>query len=89
MWSLVAIEMKIPWRAAESMHWKLGEVEMAKRAGDVPFSLSSVALGASPTKHRKGATPGLLTSDVDMEDSRFGGGACYLVSVIFVAIDYQ
>lgn len=33
--------MAIPWRAAEAMHWQLGEHEMARRVGAVPFSLSS------------------------------------------------
>lgn len=44
MWSPIAAEMKIPWRTAESMHWQLGEEDMARRAGVVSFSLSSVAL---------------------------------------------
>ncbi|KAI5800300.1 hypothetical protein DFH27DRAFT_463861, partial [Peziza echinospora] len=43
MWSELAGEMKIPWRAAEAMHWQLGEEDMARRAGTVPFSLSSSA----------------------------------------------
>lgn len=32
----------MPWRAAEAMHWQLGEVDMARRAGVVPFSLAAV-----------------------------------------------
>ncbi|KUI60673.1 Transcriptional activator Myb [Cytospora mali] len=42
MWAKVAEEMQVPWRAAEAMHWQLGETDMARRAGVVPFSLSSV-----------------------------------------------
>jgi len=42
--------MGIPWRAAEAMHWQLGEREMARRAGVVPFSLSNIALDAPPKK---------------------------------------
>ena len=42
MWAKVAEEMAIPWRAAEAMHWQLGEADMARRAGVVPFSLSGV-----------------------------------------------
>ncbi|PGG97848.1 hypothetical protein AJ80_09629 [Polytolypa hystricis UAMH7299] len=38
MWSKIADEMNIPWRAAEAMHWKLGEKEMARRAGVPPFN---------------------------------------------------
>lgn len=41
MWAKVAEEMGVPWRAAEAMHWQLGEAEMARRAGVVPFSLSN------------------------------------------------
>jgi hypothetical protein len=32
--------MQVPWRAAEAMHWQLGEIDMARRAGVVPFSLN-------------------------------------------------
>ena len=41
MWSKIAEEMTIPWRAAEAMHWQMGEQDMARRAGVVPFSLNS------------------------------------------------
>jgi hypothetical protein len=44
MWGKVAQEIGLPWRAVEAMHWQLGEQNMARRAGVVPFSLSSVAL---------------------------------------------
>jgi hypothetical protein len=55
MWAKVAEEMAIPWRAAEAMHWQLGEQEMARRAGVVPFSLSP-ATEEPPTKiHRSNA----------------------------------
>ncbi|KAH6881136.1 hypothetical protein B0T10DRAFT_446166 [Thelonectria olida] len=42
MWAKVAGEMAVPWRAAEAMHWQLGESDMARRAGVIPFSLVSV-----------------------------------------------
>ncbi|XP_044724507.1 myb-like DNA-binding domain-containing protein [Hirsutella rhossiliensis] len=42
MWAKVAEELAVPWRAAEAMHWQLGEVDMARRAGVVPFSLAAV-----------------------------------------------
>lgn len=41
MWSRIAEEMAIPWRAAEAMHWQMGEQEMARRAGVTPFSLTT------------------------------------------------
>ncbi|AEO71688.1 uncharacterized protein THITE_16965, partial [Thermothielavioides terrestris NRRL 8126] len=41
MWAKVAEEMQVPWRAAEAMHWQLGELDMARRAGVVPFTLST------------------------------------------------
>ena len=58
MWSKVAEEMAVPWRAAEAMHWQLGEADMARRAGVVPFSLSSVTLDAPPPGHRSSPTRG-------------------------------
>ena len=41
MWSNLATELQVPWRAAEAMHWQLGEAGMASRAGVTPFSLTS------------------------------------------------
>lgn len=52
MWAKVAEEMAIPWRAAEAMHWQLGEQEMARRAGVVPFSLSSGTIEPPPKIRR-------------------------------------
>jgi hypothetical protein len=40
MWNPLANELGIPWRAAEAMHWKLGEEELASRAGTVPFMIA-------------------------------------------------
>ena len=37
MWNDVATELGVPWRAAEAMHWSLGEQEMARRANVTPF----------------------------------------------------
>ncbi|KOS22956.1 snRNA-activating protein complex subunit 4 [Escovopsis weberi] len=47
MWAKVAEELQVPWRAAEAMHWQLGETDMARRAGVVPFSLAAVNVEAS------------------------------------------
>lgn len=52
MWSKVAEEMAVPWRAAEAMHWQLGEADMARRAGVVPFSLSNVTIDTPPPGRR-------------------------------------
>lgn len=50
MWGTLAAELGIPWRAAEAMHWQLGEADMARRAGVVPFSLASTS-GSSTLPH--------------------------------------
>jgi hypothetical protein len=42
MWAKVAEEMAVPWRAAEAMHWQLGEADMTQRAGVNTFSLTAV-----------------------------------------------
>ncbi|MCJ1288103.1 hypothetical protein MMC26_007458 [Xylographa opegraphella] len=47
MWTPLAIELGVPWRAAELLHWEMGEVEMARRAGVVPFSKASTAGSSS------------------------------------------
>ncbi|KAK3305055.1 uncharacterized protein B0T15DRAFT_397702, partial [Chaetomium strumarium] len=57
MWQRVAKELQVPWRAAEAMHWQLGEADMAIRAGVVPFSrniatnVSQGPRGVPPTLH--------------------------------------
>lgn len=53
MWARVAEEMAVPWRAAEAMHWQLGEAEMARRAGVVPFSLTTVSTNDPAAGHRR------------------------------------
>ncbi|KAJ6032439.1 hypothetical protein N7540_003171 [Penicillium herquei] len=68
MWSKVAEEMAIPWRAAEAMHWQLGEQEMARRAGVVPFSLSSHAIDPPTTRTRRASTS--ITRPRKMSTSR-------------------
>ncbi|KAK3304543.1 myb-like DNA-binding domain-containing protein [Chaetomium strumarium] len=66
MWRQVAEELAVPWRAAEAMHWQLGEDEMARRAGAVPFSLNSttnVPQGPQrfpPTRHAHSQSQGSL-----------------------------
>lgn len=47
MWEKVAKEMGIPWRAAEAMHWQLGEHDMAQRANAPIFHLSSSFVSVS------------------------------------------
>jgi len=53
---MIATEMGIPWRSAEAMHWQLGEVDMARRAGVVPFSKSSVAIDAPKRRGTVGSS---------------------------------
>ncbi|KAJ3499503.1 hypothetical protein NLG97_g292 [Lecanicillium saksenae] len=47
MWAKVAEELQVPWRAVEAMHWKLGEFEMADRAGATPFRFATTSTGAA------------------------------------------
>ncbi|KAK4240288.1 snRNA-activating protein complex subunit 4 [Achaetomium macrosporum] len=64
MWQKVAEELQVPWRAAEAMHWQLGETEMARRAGVVPFSLNSTTTVPQapqrfpPTRHAHSQSQG-------------------------------
>jgi hypothetical protein len=60
MWAKVAEEMQVPWRAAEAMHWQIGESDMARRAGVVPFSLSSASSdppGSHPASSHQRVSP--------------------------------
>ncbi|KAF4334157.1 DRPLA-like protein [Fusarium beomiforme] len=47
MWAKIAEEMAVPWRAAEAMHWQLGEADMTRRAGINTFSLAAVNVDKS------------------------------------------
>ena len=51
MWEKIAKEMQIPWRAAENMHWQMGEIDMAQRANVPVFHL------AGQQSSRGGAMP--------------------------------
>lgn len=73
MWSKVAEEMAVPWRAAEAMHWQLGENDMARRAGVVPFSLSSVTLDTPSSGSR--ASPARGHSYSQSTSSAMGPGS--------------
>lgn len=64
MWAILASEMKIPWRAAEAMHWHLGEEEIARRAGTVPFSLSSSVTLEAPPRNRRDSGAGPASSNL-------------------------
>ncbi|RMZ77974.1 hypothetical protein DV738_g4139, partial [Chaetothyriales sp. CBS 135597] len=60
MWSRIAEEMAMPWRAAEAMHWQMGETEMARRAGPgrTP-SRGSTPRSAEPTPPPPSSLPSL------------------------------
>lgn len=49
MWEKIAKEMALPWRAAEAMHWQIGEIEMASRANVPVFHLAGQAQAAPPS----------------------------------------
>lgn len=53
MWEKIAKEMQLPWRAAEAMHWQIGEIEMAQRANVPVFHLAS---GSQSTSQPTSAT---------------------------------
>lgn len=42
MWAKLAAELGVPWELAESMHWQLGEHEMARRVGKKPLTLAAI-----------------------------------------------
>ncbi|KAL1876915.1 hypothetical protein VTK73DRAFT_8992 [Phialemonium thermophilum] len=52
MWARVAEEMQVPWRAAEAMHWHMGEADIARRAGVAPFYLASTGGDTSNKQHQ-------------------------------------
>ncbi|KAI9695540.1 MAG: hypothetical protein M1820_008553 [Bogoriella megaspora] len=51
MWEKVAKELCMPYRAAEAMHWHMGEHEMAARANVPIFQLSNISTSVPPVPH--------------------------------------
>ncbi|KAI0601859.1 hypothetical protein F4775DRAFT_356759 [Biscogniauxia sp. FL1348] len=78
MWQKVAEEMVIPWRAAEAMHWQLGEQEMARRAGVTPFSFSAVTVDTPPggsrssSRHTHSASQGNISREASGSGRGYG-----------------
>jgi hypothetical protein len=61
MWSKVAEEMAVPWRAAEAMHWQLGEADMARASPSHSHShsqsqSSAMSTGSSSARYSRPAT---------------------------------
>ena len=50
MWEKIAKEMQIPWRAAENMHWQMGEIDMAQRANVPVFHLAEQQSSRVPVR---------------------------------------
>jgi hypothetical protein len=48
MWDMIAKEMELPWRAVESMHWQMGQEDLAGRA-NVPVFQPHIATSSSGT----------------------------------------
>lgn len=64
MWEKISKEMALPWRAAEAMHWQIGEVEMAQRANVPVFHLAGYEAkeSAAPSSlNRSSTSPRSLT----------------------------
>ena len=60
MWEKISKEMQLPWRAAEAMHWQIGEIEMAQRANVPVFHLAGQQpsqAGAAPDRARSTSPP--------------------------------
>lgn len=68
MWEKISKEMALPWRAAEAMHWQIGEVEMAQRANVPVFHLAGQNNTSAPTgvvavaDSRSSTSPGSVSS---------------------------
>ena len=68
MWEKISKEMALPWRAAEAMHWQIGEVEMAQRANVPVFHLAgqqqqnTSTMGGAIPDSRASTSPGSVAS---------------------------
>lgn len=50
---MIAKEMELPWRAVESMHWQMGQEDLASRANVPVFQPHTAPLTKVPTMKRK------------------------------------
>ena len=80
MWAKVAEDLQVPWRAAEAMHWALGEAEMARRAGVVAFSMAPAGYGepsttvVSSSSSVSGMDPSSYNDALSMAEAGLGFG---------------
>ena len=64
MWEKVAKELCMPYRAAEAMHWHLGEHEMAARANVPIFQLSNITTSVPPaSQHTSSASAPVMPTN--------------------------
>lgn len=68
--------MHAPWRTVESMHWQMGEEEMATRAGVRPFNRGPAGMsgGGRITGGSSGGAGLLLEEDADEGEGWVGVG---------------
>lgn len=70
MWEKISKEMALPWRAAEAMHWQIGEVEMAQRANVPVFHLAGYEAkdnSAAPLSlNRSSTSPGSVSGGPEL-----------------------
>src|ERR1700744_236764 len=64
MWDMIAKEMELPWRAVESMHWQMGQEDLASRA-NVPVCQPHISTvkKSSPNKRKMSKSPPTVGSD--------------------------
>ena len=80
MWAKVAEDLQVPWRAAEAMHWALGEAEMARRAGVVAFSMAPAGYGEPPnaavssSSSVSGMDPSVYNDALSVQEAGLGFG---------------
>ncbi len=79
IWAPLAQELGVPWRSVEAMHWQLGELEMAHRAGAVPFTIASSssfneANGSSSSSALNMEPPGLGYKPPELTSGNYGAG---------------
>lgn len=80
MWEKISKEMQLPWRAAEAMHWQIGEVEMAQRANVPVFHLAGQQ-GSMPSQMgpmSDGGMPNQSTSPSSMSGIVQMGNGAYM-----------
>lgn len=74
MWTIIANELDVPWRTCESWHWRLGQHDMARRAGVSVFTMAATGEPSPSSRNDRSGVTAATGASADSPGG-VGGGA--------------